>query len=70
MLEMTNIVWSKLWELGFADTLPEQQRVREWIKGNAPDYVREAYHAKNNIFKAIFTYIKITSLIFFYRFNI
>ena len=41
MLEMSNIVWSKLWELGFADTLPEQQRVREWIKGNAPDYARE-----------------------------
>lgn len=41
MLEMSNIVWSKLWELGFADTLPEQQRIREWIKGNAPDYASE-----------------------------
>lgn len=41
MSAMSSIVWSKLWELGFADTLPEQNRIREWIKGNAPDYASE-----------------------------
>lgn len=42
MSEMSEIVWSKLWELGFADTLPEQKRVREWIKEIAPNYASEA----------------------------
>lgn len=42
MSEMASIVWSQLWSLGFSDTLPEEKRVREWIKEIAPNYASEA----------------------------
>lgn len=43
MSDMTDIVWAKLYKLGFSHELPDQSKsLKPWIRDIAPDYASEA----------------------------